>query len=159
MACRHTQQCDKPCCFTSLCPAPGTNGPGCPDPAVCTSTAQLGSSITVLSKDCQLGTPSELVLQPRTIGNRRQNFEVESFEGGMCFPEKSQLEECWNTLLANTDPSNHKNPDRFPSPHNHSGCVSYLSLKALSVLPVLLGLMGTPVQSVPYLLEALGFVL
>lgn len=60
-----------------------------------------------------------------------------------------------------TDPSTyHKNPDIFPSPHNHSGCVSYLLLKALPVvLPVLLGLIGSPVQSVPYLLEALGSVL
>lgn len=32
-------------------------------------------------------------------------------------------------------------------------------LKALSVLPVLLGLMESSVQSVPYLLEALGSVL
>lgn len=42
------------------------------------------------------------------------------------------------------------------SPYTHPGCVCYLLLKALSVLPVLLELMGSPVQSVPYLLEALA---
>lgn len=43
--------------------------------------------------------------------------------------------------------------------HRIIQAVSHLLLKALSVLPVLLGLMGSPVQSVPYLLEALGSVL
>lgn len=67
---------------------------------------------------------------------------MESFEGGMCFPEKSQVEECWDTLLANTEPSHeHKNSDRILSPHNYSDCVSDLLLKTLSVLPGLLGLM------------------
>lgn len=150
MACRHTEQCDKPCCVISLCPACGTNGSGCPDPAVCPSRAQLGSSLCC---PVSAGETQSWCCSPRLLLTGDRIFKWNLLKVGCVFLRNLSWRSVEIHSLQTLIPA--QKSWQIPSPHNHPGCVSYLLLKALSVLPVLLGLMGKPCP----VMEALASVL
>lgn len=154
MACRHTQQCDKPCCSSSLWSA----------------LAQMAlAAQTQLQAPAQHSWAPQSLCCPRLSAGETQSSPGLFVTGDWIFKWNIWRWDVfsWEVSAAGVlgyTPCKHwcQQPPQKSwqiSKSTQSLRLSYLLLKALSVLPVLLGLMESSVQSVPYLLEALGSVL